>query len=135
VWFLRQKLGKTSAQICQRNAPTVVTCYRFIPHPREEEIFSNWILELASANDKSIKEFLNLLQIPLKPRDFETPNDRPIEVLKEVTGSTQNEIALTFPSSFKAVWKKPLHGDRWNSQYGELCAARVTAPHTLFVCA
>jgi hypothetical protein len=105
------------------------------PHPHDEEIFSNWIIELASANVKSVKEFLDLLETPLKPRDFETPNDRAIEVLKEVTGSTQGEIALTFPSSFKAVWKKPLPGDRWHSQYNELCAARVTAPHTLFVCA
>lgn len=106
------------------------------PHPHDEEIFSNWILELASANVKPVKEFLDLLQIPLKPCDFETPNDRAIEVLKEVTGSTQDEIALTFPSSFKAVWKKPLPDNRWRrSQYSELCGAKVTAPHTLFVCA
>lgn len=42
------------------------------PHPHDEEIFSNWIVELASANVKSVKEFLDLLEVALKPRDFET---------------------------------------------------------------
>ncbi len=99
------------------------------PHPHNDEIFSNWGLELASGNFRSFKEFFALLGIHLSFSDFENPNEYVIRSLEMVTGATREEILRTLPSSFKAVWK-PQTASHW---YRDLYSAEVSSPHSRFV--
>lgn len=74
------------------------------PQPRADQIFSSWLLWLASGNGKSVKDFCRSLdESRIELIDFRHPNDSLVEALIDATGIDAVRIRDTLPSSLKGL--------------------------------
>lgn len=76
------------------------------PHPQQGDSFKSWVLDLASGNGNSVRELFQGLGLHrCWHLGIVHPNEQVIRTLSEVTGTPEQEVINTFPSSFRAIYK------------------------------